>query len=236
METRKKLYNLALGHLSRYLHINWLIIGGGLLLGLSLWTVSGITQADAGSTQYRIAVVKMAMLLRRAPQAEAASNDLRNRFAKREEDLGREQEAVQQAEDEYLRNRSSLPGDELVKLESQLRVRQRELKRGREDLREEVRVAKDQALTMLQKSVADAIEAIRAQEQIDIVFRESDYLVASQRVDITEQVLAYLRKQFSELPSNKTGQSVVFPATETSSAGSSPETSSAEAPSAGAAE
>lgn len=204
------MYNLALGHLSRYQRTRGWAVASGLLLSLLLWVVPGSVHADSNEKHYRLAVVKMAVVLRRAPQAEAASNQLRNRFAQREEDLAKEQEAVQQAENDYLDKRSVLPADELVKLESQLRIRQRELSRGREDLREEVRVAKDQALTTLQKTVADAIEAIREQEQIDIVFRESDFIVASQRVDITEQVLAYLRRTFNaQQPDNP---DVIIPA------------------------
>lgn len=169
------------------------------LLGLALWTVVGSAQAHTDVNHHcSLAVVKMGMIMRSAPQAEAASKGLHARFAEREEALAEKQEAVQKAEDEYLKKRRDLSDNEQARLESQLRVRQRELRREREDLREEVRVAKDQALSNLQKTVAEAIEAIRARENIDIVFRENDFIVASQRVDITAKVLAYLRQKFEK--------------------------------------
>ncbi|MEZ5536886.1 MAG: OmpH family outer membrane protein [Thiolinea sp.] len=171
--------------------------GGLLLLSLLVWCGSPL-QAGAETIQYRLAVVRMSTILREAPQAEAASNSLRERFARREETLGKEQEAIQKAEEDFLANRSTLPEDQLIRMESELRTRQRDLKRSREDLREEVRLAKDQELTKLQENVANAIEAIREREQIDIVFRESDYIVASKRVDITRQVLDYLQQQFNQ--------------------------------------
>lgn len=200
-----KLYNLALGHLSKIrvatcLWWNWRApFGGALLTSLLLFNIAGgPAQAETDSVQYRFAVVRMSTILNQSPQSEAASEALRKRYIVREEVLAKEQSAVQQAEEAFLEKQrtQTLPADELVKLESQLRKRQRDLKRNREDFREEVRLAKDQALSDLKKNVSFAIEAIRRQENIDIIFRESDYLVASPRVDITDKVLAYLSGQF----------------------------------------
>ncbi len=192
-----KLYNLALGHLSKYIRYDWLVfVSGTLLTGLLLWNMVSAAQAEGDGPQYRFAVVRMSIILNKSPQAEAASEALRERYVAREEVLAKEQSAVQQAEEDFLSKQRTLSADEAVKLESQLRKRQRDLKRSREDFREEVRLAKDKALSDLKKNVSFAIEAIRRQEKIDIIFRESDYLVASPRIDITEKVLAYLQGQF----------------------------------------
>lgn len=192
-----KLYNLVSGHLSKSARSHWLVVGGGMLLtGLLFWNTVDSAQAEANNEQYRFAVVKMSTILNQSPQSEAASEALRKRYIVREEALTNEQNAVQQAEEDFLKNQRGLSSDEAAKQESQLRIRQRDLKRSREDFREEVRVAKDQALSDLKRNVSVAIEAIRQQENIDIIFRESDYLVASPRVDITEKVLAYLQGQF----------------------------------------
>ncbi len=197
MGMMSKLYNLALGHLSKYIRYDWLVfVSGTLLTGLLLWSMVSTAQAEEGDPQYRFAVVRMSTILNKSPQAEAASEALRERYVAREEALAKEQSAVQQAEEDFLSKQRALSADEAVKLESQLRKRQRDLKRSREDFREEVRLAKDKALSDLKKNVSFAIEAIRRQEKIDIIFRESDYLVASPRVDITEKVLAYLQGQF----------------------------------------
>ncbi|CAA6826082.1 MAG: Outer membrane chaperone Skp (OmpH) [uncultured Thiotrichaceae bacterium] len=192
-----KLYNLALGHLSKHIRFDWLMLFSGMLLtGLLLRTMISPALAETENAQYRFAVVQMSTILSQSPQSEAASEALRKRYIEREEALAKEQAAVQQAEEAFLEKQRTLPADELVKLESQLRKSQRDLKRSREDFREEVRLAKDQALSDLKKNVSFAIEVIRQQENIDIIFRESDYLVASPRVDITKKVLAYLYGQF----------------------------------------
>lgn len=218
------MYNLALGLLSRYTRTaRRNMLNKVLLVSALFWSAISFVQADTGSEPYRLAVVKMSIILNQSPQAEAASNKLRNDYAERERLLAKEQESVQAAEDDFRNNRFILSADELVKLESELRKRQRDLKRNREDLREEVRVAKDQALSDLQSNVSAAIEAIRDQEKIDIVFRESDYLVASKRVDITNKVLRHLHSVFqrNQQQNEKTneGESIVPDTTTTSGEG-----------------
>ena len=211
METRKNLYSLALERPSKG------FLGGASGLpcsfSVSLWLLCGllcftqpaaaegdVTNAFAG---YRIAVVDMADVLKRSPQSAAESQLLEDKFAERERALVGEQEALTQAEDTFNREVPLLSPSERVARESQLRAQQRKLKRNREDLREEVRIAKDSALNRLQANVSQAIKAIREQESIDIIFRETDYVAASERVDITGQVLTYLQQRFEEEMASK---------------------------------
>jgi outer membrane protein len=41
-----------------------------------------------------------------------------------------------------------------------------------------------------------AIGEVREREQIDVVLRESDYIVASNRVDMTNKVMQHLEQKF----------------------------------------
>ena len=158
--------------------------------------------ANEHDAPYRFAVVNMSDVLKRAPQSAAESEQLEERFADRERALAAKQDELRKANDALDYDRSRLSGTELLNRESQLRVMQRRLKREREDLREEVRLSKDKALNRLQTEVADAIEAIRRRESLDIIFRESDYIVASERVDVTGKVLEELQRLF-EVSQNK---------------------------------
>ncbi len=158
--------------------------------------------ADSHMPSYRFAVVNMSAILKRAPQSAAESEQLEERFASRERALAVRQEDLRRADEAFKRERNLLSADELVQRESELRAFQRRLKREREDLREEVRISKDRALNRLQSKVADAIEAIRQRESIDIIFRESDYIVASERMDVTNKVLEELQQQFESSQNN----------------------------------
>lgn len=199
-----KLYSLVLVPLSKALRSRPVAGAASafLLVATLALPLGSSAYADSHAETYRFAVVNMAAVLRRAPQSAAESEKLEERFASRETALAAKQERLLKADEAFNRERNLLSAAQLVQRESELRALQRSLKREREDLREEVRISKDRALNRLQSKVADAIETIRQREAIDIIFRESDYIVASERVNVTSQVLAELQQQF-EFESNQ---------------------------------
>lgn len=166
------------------------LIGLLLILGMqSAW-------AEELSSPYRIAVVNVVKVLEQAPQAAAEGKRLESLFAAREAALAQEQLELQRAREALQATGDSLPEAERIQRERELRTLERDYSRKQEDLREEIRFAKDAALEKVQEQVEQAVEAVRAEGQIDIVFRESNYIVASARVNLTDKVLAYLQQQF----------------------------------------
>ncbi len=192
------MYSLALAPLSRLITLFFRCLSALVLLALA---ASIPAHANDLTQPYRFAVVNMAVVLKRAPQSVAESERLEERFASRERALAVKQEELRRADEAFGRERNLLSADARVQRESELRAFQRKLKREREDLREEVRISKDRALNRLQSKVAAAIAAIRQREAIDIIFRESDYIVASERMDVTRAVLAELQQQFESAQS-----------------------------------
>ncbi|WML90085.1 OmpH family outer membrane protein [Thiothrix lacustris] len=155
--------------------------------------------AETTSAQsVRIAIVNVATLLDNAPQSKAADAKLKVDFVPREKKLDAEQNAIQQLEDELAsRNEAgSLPEEEKVQRQRELRDLQRKYTREMEDFREEVRTARDAAIDALQAGIIQAIGEVREQEKIDLVLRESNYIVASDRIDITNKVMQHLEQKF----------------------------------------
>lgn len=165
-----------------------------LVLSLSLFTSSG--WAEDSVPPYRVAVVNLVKVLEQAPQAAAEGKRLEALFAARETALAQEQLELQRARETLQSTGDVLPEAQRVQRERELRTLERDYSRKQEDLREEIRFAKDAALEKVQEQVEQAVEAVRAEGQIDIVFRESNYIVASARVNLTDKVLAYLQQQF----------------------------------------
>ena len=168
------------------------LIFTGCLLGL-LW---GSVWAEDTALPFRIAVVNLVKVLEQAPQAAAEGKRLENLYSGRETALAQEQLELQRAREALQTTADTLPEAERVQRERELRTLERDYSRRQEDLREEIRFAKDAALEKVQEQVEQAVEAVRAEGQIDIVFRESNYIVASSRVNLTDKVLAYLQHQF----------------------------------------
>lgn len=166
------------------------------LIGLLLSLCMEIGWAEDSTLPHRLAVVNVVKVLEQAPQAAAEGKRLESLFAAREAALAQEQLELQRARETLQSTAEVLPEAQRVQRERELRTLERDYSRKQEDLREEIRFAKDAALEKVQEQVEQAVEAVRAEGQIDIVFRESNYIVASARVNLTDKVLAYLQQQF----------------------------------------
>lgn len=145
-----------------------------------------------------VAVVNVSLLLNRAPQSAAATENLKQKYAPIEGDLSKEQQAIQELQDQL----AQLPEDQRLQKDRDFRSRQRNYERAVEDFRAELRLARDEQLGQVQKQVIDAINVVRIQNKIDIVLKENDYIAASSQVDITNQVLDYLQQQFNSSTNN----------------------------------
>ncbi|UOG91722.1 MAG: OmpH family outer membrane protein [Candidatus Thiothrix sulfatifontis] len=175
-------------------------LGALCLCGLLLLAGQQVAVAadDAVPRPVLIAIVNMASLLENAPQSKAADAKLKLNFVPREQKLETDQKAIQQLEDALAAGIQSgdLPDVEKVERQRELRDLQRNYARKMEDFREEVRLARDTAIDTLQAEIIQAIGEVREQEKIDLVLRESNYIVASDRIDMTAKVMQHLEKKF----------------------------------------
>ena len=170
----------------------------GLWLGLILASQSVAWANDAATQPVRIAIVNVATLLENAPQSKAAEAKLKLDFVPREQKLAADQKQMQALEDELTQRNDvgALPADEKIQRQRELRDRQRTYSREMEDFREEVRAARDTAIDTLQADIVKAIGEVREREKIDLVLRESNYIVASDRIDLTSKVMQHLVQKF----------------------------------------
>ena len=141
-----------------------------------------------------VGVVNVTFLMENAPQAEVASNNLKDKFLPQEKKLAKKLEEINNLEIE-LKKLISDKADKEVRRQKERDIRSRKRNRSRllQDFREELRFSRDIALDSVQKEVFNAIDEVRSEENIDIVLQ--DYVPASSRVDITPLVLEYLKKK-----------------------------------------
>ncbi|UJS23977.1 OmpH family outer membrane protein [Thiothrix winogradskyi] len=167
----------------------------GLLL---LMGQHAVVADEVAQRPVRIAIVDVAKLLANAPQSKAADAKLKVDFVPREQNLEADKKVIRQLEDDLAVGLQSgvLPGAEKVERQRELRDLQRNYARAMEDFREEVRLARDSAIDTLQAEIVQAIVEVREREKIDLVLRESNYIVASDRIDITATVMQHLEQKF----------------------------------------
>lgn len=174
--------------------IKHLLLGVWMLLAVMLPTY-GWADANNANRVLRVAVVDFTKLLQGSPQYKAADDNLKASFLGREAALEEELKAIQRLEEQVVH---IVDADQLLDHKRALRDRKRKHSRELEDFREEVRVARDAAIAALQTEIREAIANVREQEQIDLVLGENDYIVASDRIDMTPKVMHYLEQRFQQ--------------------------------------
>ena len=159
-----------------------------LLLGLlctSYWVAA---------QEVRIAFVNTAQVLEQAPQAGAVRLTLQNEFAPRDASLVTEQQRIRALEDRLLREAATMSDEERRRLERELLSQQRELKRSRDEFSEDFNIRRNEELARMQRSIASSIVNLAREMGFDLVI-ESGVIYASERVDITERVIARLKQE-----------------------------------------
>ena len=151
-----------------------------------------------------VAVVNVTFLMENAPQSEAASNLLKEKFMPQEKRLAEQLDEINKLEAELEKNVSvtDTNGDMKRQKERELRSKKRKRSRSLQDFREELRFARNAALDDVQKEVFNAIAEVRKEQNVDIVLQ--DYVSAGKSVDITPLVLAYLKSQLESV--SETGE------------------------------
>lgn len=158
----------------------------GLLLAL------GIT-LPVHSQDLKLGFVNASGVLEKAPQAESARTKLEQEFAPRDRKLVAEQKNIRQMEEQLTRDGAIMSEAERNKLERDIRNSKRELKRERDEFREDLNIRRNEELAKLQTLVIETIRVIAKDQGYDLVVTDG-VLYASQRIDITSIVLDKLKK------------------------------------------
>lgn len=157
------------------------------------WVLAFALWAPAVLAEAKIGYVNAARLLEDTPQAEAVSKKLKQEFAAREDELVAEQKKLQRLEERLSRDGPIMSEIERRRLERDLLSRKRDLRRARDDFREDVNIRRNEEIANLLEVVQDAIEAVGREQQFDLIVYEG-IAYASPRIDLTELILERLRK------------------------------------------
>jgi outer membrane protein len=148
-----------------------------------------------------IGVVSISKIMKQAPQAERSSINLKAKFLPIEEKLAEQAVDIKKLKTKITTISAASSPEIKVQMGRKLRALKRAHSRAVEDFREEFRFARDHALDQVQDEVYDAIHIVRQRLGIDIILQE--YVSASQRIDITNNVLEYLREKTRQVQLNR---------------------------------
>lgn len=160
------------------------------MAGLCLLTLG---QASAAAAEYRIAFVEVPRLLREAPQVETVRNKLKQEFSRRNDDLVAQKQQMIKLQEKLQRDGAIMSESEVKRLERDILSRQRKLKSSQNEFQEDLSLRQNEELGKLRKVIGEVIVQVAKEEKVDLVL-ESGVVYASDRADITDQVLARLKQ------------------------------------------
>jgi len=164
------------------------------LLGL----VVLLSQVAAQDEPSRIGYIDMERLFDNAPQVIAAREALDQEFRPRNEALLADEMRLERLRQD-LANIDPDNREQRFDREREIRNLSQSIDRRREDLAQELRFRTNAEKKALEDTIGIAIEQVAEQQAFDLILT-SPVAFASQRVDITDQILNWLREDFANQP------------------------------------
>ena len=167
--------------------------------GLAWWVivmmvVSGWLALPAAAGAQNVAFVTMNRILEDSPQAEEAMRELEREFSPRDSELVAEREELQRLRDRLERDGDLMNPSERADLEREFSQRSREFRRAQESFSEDLNVRRNEELAKLQRRINEAIVDLARERDIDLILTERNVLYASDRIDITDDILAAMQR------------------------------------------
>lgn len=163
---------------------------------LAAITISAVLLPAQVLAEAKVAAVNASKILEAAPQAEAARKRLEKEFAPRDKKLVGIQKSIKKLEDKLSRDSAVMSETERRKLEREIVSKKRDLKRSQDEFREDFNIRRNEEFGKLQRRVYQAIVTHAKENNFDMVVGDG-VIYASDKVDITQQVLKRLQKETS---------------------------------------
>lgn len=145
-----------------------------------------------GAAELKIGYVDAVSLLKNMPQADAAMKKLNQELSSKQEKLIAQQKELKRLEEELVKEGPVLSPVQRRDKERDVQNLARELRREREDFRDDLAIRRNEILGRAQEQLQKTIEEVAAAENYDLVIYDS-VAFASNRVDITDKVLSKLK-------------------------------------------
>jgi outer membrane protein len=143
----------------------------------------------------RIGYVDMKRLLDNAPQVVAGRQKLEKEFAPRDAALKADEKHLQDLRERQQRESSTLAAADADALKREIDALDRSIKRNRDSMRNDLKSRSDQELDKSWREINDAVVEFARTQGFDLIV-PSPVVFASPRVDVTDQVLERLKRQY----------------------------------------
>ena len=143
----------------------------------------------------RIGYVDMKRLLDNAPQVIAGRQKLEKEFAPRDTALKADETHLEELRARQQREAATMTPDAAETLKREVDALDRSIKRNRDGMRNDLKSRSDQELDKSWREINDAVVEFAREQGFDLIV-PSPVVYASARVDVTDQVLERLKRQY----------------------------------------
>ena len=143
---------------------------------------------------YKIGAVNAIRVLEQSPQADNARGIIEKEFAPRDKQLLAKQKDMKALEDRLVKDGAIMSETERSKLERDIINQKRDLKREQDEFREDFNFRRNEEFAKIQRDIVDAIQKVAKENNYDVVLSDG-VIYASPKVDISDLVIEYLKKQ-----------------------------------------
>lgn len=159
--------------------------------------IAGSAVAVAQEHTGKIGYVDMKRLLDNAPQVIASRNELEQEFAPRDAALKADEQRLAALRAQQEGDTKHAGTDDAVSRKREIDALDRSIKRNRDALRAELKSRSDQELDRSWRDINNAVVEFAREQGYDLIV-PSPVVYASSRVDITDQVLERLKRQYRD--------------------------------------
>lgn len=160
------------------------------LIGFCSLCFTGLANA-AGP---KVGFVDIPLLIDKAPQAISASTRLERQFQPRQDRLKREREAIEAMARKLKKNKLTMSETQLENQSRELREKERNFRRNEQEFLEDLSLEKGNEFKKVRELVLDVIASFAKKKGYDLIISDG-VLYASNRIDITDDVLKALKKR-----------------------------------------
>jgi outer membrane protein len=162
-------------------------------LGLLFVLLALACATTAVAQQARIGYVDMKRLVDNAPQIASGNERLRDEFAVRDRLLKADEARLAELLARQRREAGLTTAQGAQALADEIEALERKVRRTREDLREELRRRSEEEIEVRWRQIQEAVAAFAREQGYDLILTNPVFY-ASPSVDVTDQVLARLRR------------------------------------------
>ena len=135
-------------------------------------------------------------LIAQAPQGLDEVKKLEAEFAERSRELKGKLDGFKAQQQDLEKNGVLMTAEEVRAKTADLRELQRQLRRAQREYQEDYERRRSQGLSRLENMITEVIVAVAKRKKLDVVLQQVVY--ASPKVDLTDQVLAELKKRYKK--------------------------------------